>query len=448
MLLLIMKILSPHRLFLKSALLPLLLLPSLASAQYFTDTHTGDVNAGFRKTGSYQEQYEMVVYLGNVSNFLALAPGTQITISNYSTLQLSNMCPDGFNNLQWSVFASFQTAALSNSAGVWPPRSCWYTVPRTNVNVQTTPIARLPSSNESGLQDAIVSVSTGANTVSQQLVSSQGNTNINNNSLVILEPVNFNPQDNLTTFIGDKLNPDIGDFGGSVITFSVENTTPNNFTTASVSDFYVNVPYSTSKFQTFIDPLTGLANGTSDYLGYFTLNPNGTMTFTRAAAVAAPSAGTVSGSVTNGFAGLTVVFTNTASGNVTNWVWNFGNGTVITNTTGGNVTNTYSAAGDYTVTLTVYGPGGSSTTTVGNYIVTSPKPQFSGVALLADGDLVLDGSNCPAGVQYRILTATNAALAVTNWIPVATNYFRPDGTYSYTNNARTNQEAYFRLVSP
>ena len=210
----------------------------------------------------------------------------------------------------------------------------------------------------------------------------------------------------------------------------------------------MNVPVSSVLGKFNVDPLTGLTNGAADYLGYFTLNPNGTMTFTRAAAVTPPSAGTVSGSATNGFAGLPVVFTNTASGGITNWVWDFGNGTVITNTTGGNVTNTYAAAGSYTVTLTVYGPGGSSAKILANYIVTSPTPKFGSMVLLSGGNLVMGGSNCPAGLQYRILTTTNAALAVSNWIPVVTNYFRPDGTYSYTNNTTTNQDAYFRLISP
>ena len=33
----------------------LVLAPALAGAQYFTDTQSGDVDAGFRKMGSYQE---------------------------------------------------------------------------------------------------------------------------------------------------------------------------------------------------------------------------------------------------------------------------------------------------------------------------------------------------------------------------------------------------------
>jgi PKD repeat protein len=182
-------------------------------------------------------------------------------------------------------------------------------------------------------------------------------------------------------------------------------------------------------------------------VGYFTLNPNGSMTFTRASAVSVPSAGSVTSTVTNGFSPLTVVLTNTASGSITNWVWNFGNGTILTNTTGGNVTNTYSTGGDYTVTLTVYGPGGSSTVTLANYIVASPAPILS-VQILAGGKLAFSGTNGPAGVQYRILTSTNLALAFTNWIPVFTNTISSNGSYGYTNSATAQASAYYRLVSP
>jgi PKD repeat protein len=432
---------------LKSIAGALALAPIIASAQvFFTDTQVGDVDIGFRKTGPFQEQYEMVAYLGNVSNFLAQARGTQITISNYSTLQLSHMCPDGFNNLQWSVFGSF-FGTISNSAGVWPKSSCWYTVPRTDPNQQTTPISRIASSNAGLLQQAIISVSDGANTLSQQLSSNQGGTNANNNRLVILEPISFNPQNILTAFMGDKLNPTFGDFGGSVITFSVENTTPSSFSTASVSDFYVNVPYSSSPFQKMIDPLTGLADGVADYLGYFTLNPNGTLTFTRApAAGSAPVAG-FSGSPTTGFAPLRVAFSDSSTGSITKWIWEFGDGQSVTNTTSASVNHTYTAAGNYTVSLTVSGSGGTNTKTQTGYVVVSQTPQLGSV-ILSGGNVVLAGASGPPGLPYRILTSTNVALPLSSWTPVYTNTFSSNGSLGYTNSATTGGAAFFLLVSP
>lgn len=388
----------------------------------------------------------MVAYLGNVSNFLAQAPGTQITISNFNSVQLSNMCPDGLGNLQWSVFASFQ-GTISNSSGVWPRNSCWYTVPRTNAGTQTTPLPRLPSSTESFLEQNILSVGSGANDVSQVLITTQGNTNINNNSLVVLEPVNLRPADNLTAFIGDSQNPNFGDFQGTTINFSVENTTPDNFNAPSVSDFYVNVPYSTVKQFTYIDPLTGLANGTADYLGYFTLNPNGTMTFTRATSGGGgtPPVAGFSGAPLVGFAPLQVTFTDASTGTITNWVWNFGDGQSVTNSTSASVNHTFTTAGNYTVSLTANGPGGTDTKVLSAYLQASSTPQLAGVSV-SGGNLAFSGSNCPAGVQYRILASTN--LSLNQWQPVATNTFLNDGTFHFTNSTATGRTMFFRLVSP
>ena len=181
-------------------------------------------------------------------------------------------------------------------------------------------------------------------------------------------------------------------------------------------------------------------------VGTFNINVNThNVTFTLGSSPSAPTISSVASTVTNGFYPLKVVFTNTVTGSITNWVWNFGNGTIITNTTGASVTNSYATAGDYTVTLTVYGPGGSSTNILANYIVTSPVPKIN-TALVA-GKFTLGGTNCPVGVQYRILTSTNLTLPIASWQPVVTNQFLSNGSFSYTN-ATTNATSFFQLISP
>jgi autotransporter-associated beta strand protein len=164
------------------------------------------------------------------------------------------------------------------------------------------------------------------------------------------------------------------------------------------------------------------------------------------ATLASPSAG-FSGTPTNGFAPLQVIFTDASTGGITNWVWNFGNGHAITNTSNSSVTNTYAAPGSYTVALTVNGPGGASTSTKTGYVVASSKPVINS-AKLSGGNFILSGANGPAGVQYRILTSTNVALALTNWTPVWTNAFAADGSYNYTNSPVTDKARFFLLVSP
>jgi uncharacterized repeat protein (TIGR01451 family) len=68
---------------------------------------------------------------------------------------------------------------------------------------------------------------------------------------------------------------------------------------------------------------------------------------------------------TSGVAPLTVVFTNTSGGDYTASLWDFGDG--ITGTLE-SPTHIYTAAGVYTVTLTVSGPGGSDTETKAAFI--------------------------------------------------------------------------------
>jgi PKD repeat protein len=73
------------------------------------------------------------------------------------------------------------------------------------------------------------------------------------------------------------------------------------------------------------------------------------------------------GSPTTGVVPLVVTFTDTSSGSITNWSWNFGDGGTTSLTTN-SALYTYNVAGVYTVTEIVSGPGGSSTNTQVNYI--------------------------------------------------------------------------------
>ena len=180
--------------------------------------------------------------------------------------------------------------------------------------------------------------------------------------------------------------------------------------------------------------------------GVFNINVNThAVSFSLASASPPPAISSAGSAITNGFSPLTVVFTNAATGSITDWVWNFGNGTIITNTTGASVTNTYTSGGNYTVSLTVYGPGGSNTLTLATSIVASPAPKIS--ETLAGNHFVLSGTNCPIGVPYRILNSTNVALPLADWQPVFTNTFLNDGSFAYTNSI-TNTAGFFQLVSP
>lgn len=411
-----------------------LLLPELALATgAFNFNSAGDVLAGFRKTGVNAGKNELVVDLGNVTNFLALPAGATITITNVSPGQLTNAFTDtgGFQNLQWSVFSTFVVSgSWVTPLGSFPQDTLWYTLPAASISVQTQPPQGSYYPSQKNTKTEINSVGTSAATISQTLNST--------NAVLVIEPVATFPQNILSFFIGDNTDVSEGDFGGSgnPLAYIVENTTPNPFTAPQRDDFYQVVPINE------LDPITGQNTGVGYFVGYFLLYPNGTETFTRASAVTAPSIGSVAASVTNGFAPLQVVFTNSTAGTITNWVWNFGNGIIITNSSGAAVTNTYAVGGNYTVTLTVSGPAGSSTNTLANYIVVSTRPTLGNITF-SGSKLIFGGANAPVGVEYRILMSTN----LITWFPVYTNFIQSNGAYWFTNST-VQASAFFRFVSP
>lgn len=440
------------------ALVVVMGLPGPATAQIFNFNSTGDVLAGFRKISAStledQGAYELVVDLGSVTNLLSVPAGNTITLSNVNYSVLTNTFGDTagsepvLSGIQWSAFSGLPAGpngGRNNNPpwvtplGAFPAFTLWFTLPNTNVNVQTTPPSRIGSTVATPIQVEMNEVGSDAGYISSSL----GGSNADNTPFLVVEPVSYSTYD-LTYTIGSGQNATVGNFasgnGTPLPAGNVENTTPNPFSSAQREDFYMTCPTGTT------NPITGSTTD-SYFAGYFLLNPNGTETFTAASPNSAPavsSALSITG--TNGFGPLTVIFTNTTSGSITNWVWNFGNGNIITNTTGGDVTNTYAPGGPYTVTLTVYGAGGSSTISLASYIVASPTPKL-GLPSLAAGKLVFGGTNCPANVQYRIFSTTNISAPFGSWTPVYTNTFLSNGSFSYTNSVSPGA-AFFQLVSP
>ncbi len=64
-----------------------------------------------------------------------------------------------------------------------------------------------------------------------------------------------------------------------------------------------------------------------------------------------------------------VNFSNTSTGSITSYAWTFGDGGTSTLVA---PSHSYAAAGIYTVSLTVTGPGGSNTLTRSNYVTVAP----------------------------------------------------------------------------
>jgi len=96
--------------------------------------------------------------------------------------------------------------------------------------------------------------------------------------------------------------------------------------------------------------------------------------YTVSVEIPAPSA-SFTASPTNGFAPLTVTFTDTSSGTITDRFWDFGDATT-TNTTLTTLNHTYNTNGSYTVQLIVSGPGGVSTNVQSASIVVAAPCTF------------------------------------------------------------------------
>ncbi len=103
-----------------------------------------------------------------------------------------------------------------------------------------------------------------------------------------------------------------------------------------------------------------------------------------------------SGSPTSGCAPLAVNFTDLSTGDVSSWSWTFGDGGT---STAQNPSHNYTAAGTYTVALTVNGPGGSDTETKTNYVTvtTTPVAAFSGTPTSGNAPLAVTFTDLSTG---------------------------------------------------
>ena len=166
--------------------------------------------------------------------------------------------------------------------------------------------------------------------------------------------------------------------------------------------------------------------------------PGGTASKTAAtvinvASVALPAVN-FSASPSTGAAPLSVAFTNTTTGSVTTWAWNFGDGTTS------NVqspTHVYSTPGSYTVVLTATGTGGTASKT-GTTISVSAAPTLPVVNFSASAS----SGTAPLSVAFTNTTtgpvttwAWNFGDGTTSNLNSPTHVYSTPGSYSVTLTA-------------
>ena len=188
--------------------------------------------------------------------------------------------------------------------------------------------------------------------------------------------------------------------------------------------------------------LTGLQGGTAYYfaVGAYDTTRAFQSRYSNETNVNAPAPPTVNytASQTSGNYPLDVSFTPTTTGAITGWQWNFGDGTLNagSSSTVPTAIKSYGSAGSYTVSLTVTGPGGSTTQTLSNLItVTTPPPTVSFTASQTSGNALLGVTFTPAttgiitGWQWSFGDgSTNSGTA--NTVPATTKYYGSAGSYT------------------
>jgi PKD repeat protein len=122
-------------------------------------------------------------------------------------------------------------------------------------------------------------------------------------------------------------------------------------------------------------------------------------------------------SVTSGNIPLTVTFTNTTTGSVTQYLWDF-NGDGVTDSTDQSPTHIFTTAGTYAVKLTAIGSGGQSSTSASINAQTPPN------APVANFTVLPASGTSPLNVQFTNTTTGD----VTGYIWDFDNNGQPDST--------------------
>jgi len=81
-------------------------------------------------------------------------------------------------------------------------------------------------------------------------------------------------------------------------------------------------------------------------------------------------------------------------------------------------------------------------------VIAASQPGFAGL-LITGTNLVFTGTNGTAGASYAVLTATDVAMPLSNWVSLLTNQFGAGGGFAFTNAiAPGERQRYFQLRTP
>jgi hypothetical protein len=214
----------------------------------------------FRKDKS--NPLDLEVDIGSISNYIALPIGTTTNISQYTTSQMVDAFGGSdFSGVRFSVTACNRQTPPTNYPA--PGDTIWATLARPNPAVQSAPYTQNGDPYLKGAGSKVFVIGNDASLYSGAQAAGPDNT---------ATAVGINP--NLAIYPCESYLGS-GNLAGTYAP-AVEAIAPASFTSPVVADLYENVPTGSA------DPVAGNATpGKVAYIGYFTFNTDGTMTFTR-----------------------------------------------------------------------------------------------------------------------------------------------------------------------
>jgi len=382
-----------------------------------------DMLIGFRQSGGTEE---LVVDLGQATNFYHLTPGSVTRITNYSPDTLNYAFSD-LGGVSWSVFSS---VIAGQSDANQPAYTLWATRARTDTNLQTAVDMRQKSSRQSGAAQYMTSVGVEGAIYANSLTPD----GITDTATSVVIPAGSS----LGYFYEITAT---GDFNQTFLDGNIENTTANDFgsyPSCVVSDLYELQPAPSST------PVAGV------FHGFFRFNSDGTMIYK--AAYNSPPALTSISPTTGVPAGGTTV-TLTGSGfTATNMIVEFG-GILSTSVQYVNSTTiTAVAPADVAgaVSVLVANSDGQYSALSGAFTyqaAVSAPPGISSITR-SGGNVVIVSTNT-ANSSLSLYTSTNITAPRNSWISLNTNSVGADGRWTNTIAiTRGEPQRYFLLAIP
>ncbi len=241
-----------------------------------------DILLGIRQAGGSSE---LVVNLGSAARFYSAAPGSTVSISEFTPAQLTATVA-GLDGVGVAVFG----AARNAGDPLRPAQTLWVTAPRADAAVVADPWVRQSAFGLGGTAAKITSVGSGIASYSSLNAPGALNT-----PSAVVTPAGY--QNGYGAYLG------AGNFKGT-FQGNIEGVTPSDFATSAT-------PLRLDFFE--IRPGTGDALA----LGWFDFKPNGTLTFTAAGGATQPAPSPAITGITRSGSTTSVTFTTVSTAQYT-----------------------------------------------------------------------------------------------------------------------------------